>query len=420
MKIEIKERIDKIKNKEIPEGYRKTNIGIFPSLWEIKKINQISEQVRETSIKENLPILTISAGNGFLDQKERFNKIIAGKSLEKYTYLKKDDFSYNRGNSKSYKYGCLYKLQEFEEALVPNVYHSFRLKEVNTDYYKYLFESKFLDRQLRTLISSTARMDGLLNINRNEFMSLKLLIPPIEEQEKISIILSKWDEGITNQEKLIEAKKKYKKGMMQKIFSQELRFKDENGNDYPEWEEKRLGEIFEHRSERGFENLELLSVTISDGIKKRTDIEGKDNSSKDKSNYKKVYKQDIVYNSMRMWQGASGISLYDGIVSPAYTVLKGSVFNSSTYFSYLFKMTRMINIFQRNSQGLTSDTWNLKYPQLSLIKITCPSLMEQEKIANFLSTIDREIELLERELYILKNEKQNLMSMLLNGVVRTV
>ena len=75
----------------------------------------------------------------------------------------------------------------------------------------------------------------------------------------------------------------------------------------------RIGDIYAERSERGAADMELLSVTMNGGVMQRSEIEGKDNSSEDKSNYKVVRKGDMVYNSMRMWQGANGVSSYDGI-----------------------------------------------------------------------------------------------------------
>ena len=154
----------------------------------------------------------------------------------------------------------------------------------------------------------------------------------------------------------------------------------------------RIGEVYAERSERGAEDMELLSVTMNDGVKMRSDIEGKDNSSEDKSNYKIVRAGDMVYNSMRMWQGANGISPWDGIVSPAYTVLKPRMPISNGFFAALFKTHRLINEFRKNSQGMTSDTWNLKYPQIETIKTCIPALAEQEKIADFLMALDQRIE----------------------------
>ena len=153
----------------------------------------------------------------------------------------------------------------------------------------------------------------------------------------------------------------------------------------------RIGDIYAERSERGAADMELLSVTMNDGVMQRSEIEGKDNSSEDKSNYKVVRKGDMVYNSMRMWQGANGVSPYDGIVSPAYTVLTAKLPICNDYFAALFKNYKLINEFRKNSQGMTSDTWNLKYPQIETIKVYLPVIEEQEKIASILVTLDKRI-----------------------------
>ena len=173
----------------------------------------------------------------------------------------------------------------------------------------------------------------------------------------------------------------------QGVIAPKLRF---NGF-LEDWELVRIGDVYAERSERGAENMDLLSVTMTEGVKMRSDIEGKDNSSEDKSNYKIVYTGDMVYNSMRMWQGASGISPYDGIVSPAYTILKPRIPISNGFFAALFKNERLINAFRKNSQGMTSDTWNLKYPQIETIKIHIPSVSEQEKISEFIALVGAKI-----------------------------
>ena len=177
----------------------------------------------------------------------------------------------------------------------------------------------------------------------------------------------------------------------------------------------RIGDVYAERSERGAEDMELLSVTMNDGVKMRSDIEGKDNSSEDKSNYKIVRAGDMVYNSMRMWQGANGISPWDGIVSPAYTVLKPRMPISNGFFAALFKTHRLINEFRKNSQGMTSDTWNLKYPQIETIKTCIPELAEQEKIADFLMALDQRIEKQRTLVERLKKYKRGLLKDILNG-----
>ena len=128
---------------------------------------------------------------------------------------------------------------------------------------------------------------------------------------------------------------------------------------------------------------------MSQGIIKATDNGRHDISSEDKSHYKVVKVNDIAYNSMRMWQGASGCSPYEGIVSPAYTVVTPKENIDTEFFAYFFKTASMIKLFRLNSQGLTSDTWNLKYPAFSGIDIICPpSYAEQRQIAAYFRSLD--------------------------------
>ena len=161
--------------------------------------------------------------------------------------------------------------------------------------------------------------------------------------------------------------------------------------------------------------MELLSVTMNGGVMQRSEIEGKDNSSEDKSNYKVVRKGDMVYNSMRMWQGANGVSPYDGIVSPAYTVLTAKLPICNEYFAALFKNYKLINEFKKNSQGMTSDTWNLKYPQIKTIKVYLPRVTEQEKVASLIVTLDKRIAAQATLVEQLKKYKRGGMSVLLSS-----
>ena len=161
--------------------------------------------------------------------------------------------------------------------------------------------------------------------------------------------------------------------------------------------------------------MELLSVTMNDGVMPRSEIEGKDSSSEDKSNYKVVCKGDMVYNSMRMWQGANGVSDYDGIVSPAYTVLMPTKEIDNQYFAALFKTSKLINEFRKNSQGLTSDTWNLKYPQIRPIRLHIPSLQEQHKLSAFIGTLEERISKQRQLVDSLKKYKRGLLNLVFSS-----
>ena len=175
------------------------------------------------------------------------------------------------------------------------------------------------------------------------------------------------------------------------------------------WEQRKLGDCFDERNE-SMPDGELISVTINDGIRKFSELGRHDNSNDDKSKYKKVCVGDIAYNSMRMWQGASGYSPYEGIVSPAYTVLSPKTGVVSRCLAYQFKLPEMIHTFQVNSQGITSDNWNLKYPAFSEIDIAvAKQVKEQELIASFFTNLDNLITLHQREYAKLVNIKASML-----------
>ncbi len=163
-----------------------------------------------------------------------------------------------------------------------------------------------------------------------------------------------------------------------------LRFKGCVG----EWARQPIGELFSERDERSADG-ELLSVTIRHGVVRACDSGKTDSSSADKSHYKVVKIRDLAYNSMRMWQGACGASKYDGIVSPAYTVIVPNAESDSEFFEYTFKRPEVLRQFQRNSQGMTSDTWNLKFPLLKDICISCPRRNTQVRIATAFRNFDK-------------------------------
>lgn len=261
----------------------------------------------------------------------------------------------------------------------------------------------FSTNSLKTKIKIIANGISVLGISKNSLSKLTVNVPSKNEQNVVVDFISLIDNKI----ELLEQKHQYyldfKKFLMQQIFAQKLRF---NFNDA--WKTVKIKDIFDERSEKGFLDLELLSVTLNDGVIKRSEIESKDNSNENKSNYKHVLPGDIVYNSMRMWQGASGVSPYEGIVSPAYTILiPKNVY--SKYFGYYFKTNEMVYQFKKYSQGLTSDTWNLKYPLISEIKIKIPSIEEQKEITNVFEIMDEKIKILQNNIDELTTFKKGLL-----------
>ncbi|TVM17096.1 restriction endonuclease subunit S [Oceanidesulfovibrio indonesiensis] len=184
------------------------------------------------------------------------------------------------------------------------------------------------------------------------------------------------------------------------------------------WELVRNIGLFEERNEKGSPDAELLAVTILYGVLKQSDLaeitDRKNTASDDKSNYKLVREGDLVYNKMRMWQGAIGISPQDGIVSPAYIVLKPSTEINNRFFFYQFKTPGFISESGRFSYGLCDDMNSLRYKDFRSIYSIVPPQEEQTQIAAFLdhetAKIDRLIAKQEELIALLQEKRQAVIS----------
>lgn len=217
----------------------------FDDDWEQRKLGEICSRVQGNDGRMELPTLTISTANGWMKQEDRFSGNIAGKEQKNYTLLHKGELSYNHGNSKLAKYGTVFSLQTYEEALVPRVYHSFKVEIGSADFIEYYFATKMPDRELRRLVSSGARMDGLLNIGCDDFMGIKMMFPSVLEQDKIAEYFRAFDHLITLHQRKCEKLQKIKKSMLEKMFPKneakkpEIRFKGFNDD----WEQRKLSDV---------------------------------------------------------------------------------------------------------------------------------------------------------------------------------
>lgn len=283
---------------------------------------------------------------------------------------------------------------------------------VDIDYLIYYFLTKRGTDILEAASPGGAGRNRTLGQER--FLKSKITLPPLSEQQKIAAILSTQDKVIELKEKLLAQKQQQKKYLMQQLLTGKKRLP----GFCEKWTRKQLGELFENRVEINRSDLGLLAITSTRGILPRDCLDLKDNSSEDKSKYLRICPGDIGYNTMRMWQGVSAYSEYEGIVSPAYTILAPMEGVYSRYFAYLFKTQSVIFSFYRFSQGLVDDTRNLKYENFKKISVSIPSkVAEQRAIVQILSTADHEIDLLQKSIEAEKQKKKALMQLLLTGKV---
>ena len=237
----------------------------FTEDWEQRKLTSFTQRVKGNDGRMDLPTLTISASEGWLNQKDRFSANIAGSEQKNYTLLRQGELSYNHGNSKLAKYGVVYALKDYKEALVPRVYHSFRVDEsYDALFVEYYFSTKRPDRELGKLVSSGARMDGLLNIGYDEFTNISISVPTFSEQKQIVALLKVCDKYITLHQRKLNNLKLKKKALLQKLFPK-------NGKRYPElrfpgftdaWEQRKLSDILKVNSGKDYKHLEQGDIPV--------------------------------------------------------------------------------------------------------------------------------------------------------------
>jgi len=262
----------------------------------------------------------------------------------------------------------------------------FKGKEVTNEFLFFLIQkNEFIDLANISAGSKMPRADWSI-VSAGIFY-----IPSAPEQQNIASFLSAIDEKLQALKKKKSLLEQYKKGVMQKIFSQDIRFKDDNGEDFPDWEEKNGNLIFENISDKKHNSdLPILAITQDYGAIPR-DLIDFNISVTDKSvgSYKVVQIGDFII-SLRSFQGGIEYSNYKGLCSPAYIILRPKEELNRAFFRYYFKTEVYISLLNKKLEGIR-DGKMISYKYFSDIELPLPSLKEQTKIANFLSAIDEKI-----------------------------
>lgn len=387
--------------------------------WKIVLLKDFTERLKSKVGNAQLRPISISAGIGFVDQKNKFGRDISGNQYSNYIVLKKGEFAYNKGNSIKYPQGCVYQLKEFEIVACPNVFVCFRIinNSVCPDFMSAYFASNYHGKQLQQYITSGVRSNGLLNISAETFLGIKTPLPSPAEQKKIADCLSSLDKYIDATKRKLKLLKEHKKGLMQRLFpakgktTPELRF-TEFQND-GEWNYEHGDMLYDsivnkkHKSD-----LPILAITQDNGAIPRDEINYRV-VVEDKSieGYKVVEVGDFII-SLRSFQGGIEYSRYKGLCSPAYIVLRKRHSKiCDDFYRHYFKSFQYIQELNRNLEGIR-DGKMVSYKQFADIKLPYPSYEEQCKIAKVLSSIDDVIQTHIEKISALELHKNGLMQQL--------
>lgn len=387
----------------------------FPSFkedWNKVQLKEILKEHKSRNSKSEFDeVFSVAKEKGVINQIEHLGRSYASDNITNYKVVFPNDVVYTKSPTAGFPFGII-KQNKMERTGVASVLYAV-FKPQNQylglllDYYFSLPVNTY--NYLVPLVHKGAK--NTMNIGNEDFLNGSKINFPTDvlEQQKIANFLITIDKRI---EQLIEKKELlelYKKGITQKIFSQEIRFKDNNGNDFPEWDFRFGNKMFEPISNKTHNSdLPILAISQEYGAVPREMINYKISvSDKSIDSYKVVDVGDFII-SLRSFQGGIEYSNYKGICSPAYIILRSKVSINDYFYKTYFKTNNYIQELCRKLEGIR-DGKMISYKYFSEIKLPYPSINEQEKISYFLTDIDKQIKLLTSQLKQTKKFKKGLL-----------
>lgn len=391
----------------------------FKEDWKEYRLSDFLTRYSETNKDEEFSldeILSLSSHYGIVSRKELLEDTYSNVNHLSYKKTRLNDLVYGKSISASYPYG-LFKVNDFKDGLLSTLYYTFKVKEnVSPKFIDCYFSH--LNRANNFLKKYVLVGDRYITADADYLLSGQIYLPTQkDEQKKITDFLIQIDNRIVQLKEKKENLEQYKKGTTQRIFSQKLRFKDENGKDFPEWETKKLKDVFSRISLKNKGSLikNVLTNSATRGIISQGDYFDKDIANQNNlEGYYIVDVDDFVYNPRISASAPVGPlkrnHLVKGVMSPLYTVLKPKIGNLCFYEHYFqtsfwYKYMRGIANY-----GVRHDRMNITTDDFEKLPLPYPHIKEQEKIASFLNEISQQIALINEQLEETRTFKKALLS----------
>lgn len=414
MRADIKERIEMIERGEVPEGYKKTRLGIIPKQWRSIKGNELFPRIRNGFVGVATPYY-VQSGVKYLQGNNVKNGHIKPEGLvyvcEEFhlknvkSQLQKDDIVMVQSGHVG---ECAVITEEFEGANCHALIILTPRKGINSKFYSYLFNSTVGKR----IIYQITTGNTIKHILSSDMKSVIVPLPSIAEQKHVAYILVSWDHAIELRENLLEQKRLQRKGIIQQILHYCL----------INYRSKKIQEFAEQRIETNVNNtsLPVLSCTKYAGLVSSLEYFHRQVYGDDLGNYKIVRRNWFAYATNHIEEGSIGLQqAYDeGLVSPMYTVFELKDGMDGQFIFAILKTETYRRRFETMMNASVNRRGSLRWNEFSKIKVPIPDYITQKRMAKIISAATNEIELLERELTQLKLQKKGLMQLLLTGKVR--
>ena len=333
--------------------------------------------------------------------------------------LKKGEFAYNKSYSNGYPYGAIKRLDLYEEGIVSPLYMCFKArKNINTDFYVHYFENGMVNREIKSFAQEGARNHGLLNIAISDFYNMSIYIPNDTEREEIGNILNTYDRKVKVISKFINEKKKEKHWLLTKLLKD-----NETVNKII-----KLGNIAIKVTEKNslYKYTQVLSNSARSGVILQEEQFTKDIANNNNiDGYYVIHPNEFVYNPRISVSAPCGpININStgitGVMSPLYTIFKVIDENINLkYLGYYFKSALWHKYMKSVANyGARYDRMNISQHDFFSMPIFLPDSDIQKRIVDTMQVCEKEIELLDKKLEIIKQEKKAMMQLLLTGIVR--
>lgn len=420
MNPEIKQRIEQIKNSEVPNGYSRTKAGVFPNDWELVSFDEKFNRLDRKNDEDNQNVLTISAQQGLISQQDYYNSSYASENKKGYSLLYKGDFSYNKSYSGDYLYGAIKRLDKYEKGIVSPLYICFEPKEgTNSEFYLQYFEAGLFNGEIYKIAQEGARNHGLLNVSVADFFKTHLVNPPSEEQQKIAEILMQCDKVIELKQKRIEEENKKKQALLKKVFF---------NSDCKEYSLCDLcstitdGDWIESKdqSEEGIRLIQTGNVGVGRYLEKEKSAKYISNDTFKTLNCSEVFNGDILIS--RLPDPIGRACMIKELKTRAITAVDCTIVRfkeqlQAELFLQYATTQEYFNKLQSLSGGSTRTRISRK--ELEKLKIKLPDESKRTiLINNLLKQQDEILITLEMDVELWKQKKKVLMQSLLTGIVR--
>jgi len=363
-------------------------LGSFDFSWEQRKLGDVVKEIIRNDPESEAPIMMITANNGFIEQSERYAFNNAGESLKKYILLKKGELAYNHGASKLRPYGSCFALTTAENARIPFVYHCFSAENQNAEFMSIELNGAEIENQLRKIVSSGARMDGLLNISFDEYTSVSVLLPGTEEQDRIADFFRHLDNLITLHQRKCANLCSPSKVVFSLLFATSTF----------SWEQRKFEEI-----------AVRSSVICSDDTLPRVEYEdivsgtgrlNKDIYAKQSSKSGIAFHQgDVLYGKLRPYLQNWLLPTFDGLAVGDFWVLQPQ--NADSSFLYRLIQSRQFDEVANQSTGTKMPRADWKLVSKTVFSIPS-NISEQAAIGTYFTALDSLITLHQRQPFFIQ------------------